>query len=95
MNVNWFDKAADWAWMLIVAAITGLLALIRRVMKHESRIKALEVGADDRTQQLRDINLKLDGQTSTLMERIDKQGAETRADIRMITAKLMDKVPGA
>jgi hypothetical protein len=95
MNVNWFDKIADWAWMVVISAVAGFLALIRRVMKHESRIKALEVGADDRSKQLSAINLKLDGQTATLMDRIDKQGAETRADIRMITAKLMDKVPGA
>jgi len=89
----WLQKVADWVWFLIVSAVIGASALVRRVWKHESRITALEAGANERTQQLTAINTKLDRQTETLMNRIDSNAKETREDIRLLTTELLKKVP--
>ena len=62
-----------------------LKALDAKIVAHQA----------ERTRQIEALNLKLDTQTETLSERIIASSNETRADIRMITAKLLDKVPGS
>src|SRR5688572_10166985 len=101
-GVNWWEQAIEKAWYLLIAAAAGVAWIVRRVYSHEDRLQSLEQAQDQRTQAIAALstkidvqNTKIDSQTATLMERIDNQAGETRADLRMITAELLKKVPGA
>jgi vacuolar-type H+-ATPase subunit I/STV1 len=105
-GVNWYEKLLDWGWATLVAVAAAALYAYRKITSHEDRLQSLEAAQqklsekidahqDQRTRQLEALNTKLDTQTSALIERIDDQAKETRSDIRMITSKLLDKVPGS
>jgi DNA-binding protein H-NS len=108
-DINWWDKAVDWAWGLVLAVGLGVIEICRRVIRHEARLDALEKAdrlleqaSAERGQQLRDIETKIDQNQDKVLEglaavhrEITAERKENNENYRLVLAQLLERVPKA
>ena len=98
-EVNWFDKAADWAWLLLVGIVTAAIALARRVFSHEARLKALESAfaeaREDDARSRESFERRIDQNYDRVIDAIDKMREKYDEDYRLVLSELLQRVPRA
>lgn len=92
-EVNWAEKAADYAWALVLVGITSLVALIRFIFTHEARLKALEAARTDDARKLESIEQKIEQNQDRVIAAIEALRKEVNDDNRMVISALLERVP--